>query len=131
MNDDLKMKLNKANSLDEVKTILGADSGLDADRVWEEIESHRSAKSEKLDLNELDAVSGGARDWRKEGCAATCEPGSWCGSNDFCHIWDVTYDYFWDCCPDGHAHDFVNKVCTRCGYRLGGYIPHPQGENIC
>ena len=125
MNDDLKMKLSKANSLEEVQTILGENSGLDINQVWKEIEKHRYAKSEKLDLSELDAVSGGARDWRKEGCAATCEPGSWCGSNDFCHVWDVTYDYFWDCCPDGHAHDFVDNVCARCGYHKGGYIPHP------
>ena len=125
MNQELKERLANAKSLEEVRGIVAGNPGLDAEEIWQEVERHGSARSEKLDLNELDAVSGGARDWRKEGCAATCEPGSWCGSNDFCHLFDVTYDYFWDCCPDGHAHDFVNKVCSRCGYHLGGYIPHP------
>jgi len=120
MNADLKMKLSKANSLDEVKTILGADSGLNVDQVWKEIEKHRSAKSEKLDLDELDAVSGGAdRDWTKDGCAATCEWNSWCWSNDRCAVWDVTYDNFWSTCPDGSEHEWcvgARYVCVKCGY---------------
>ena len=74
--------------------------------------------NEELDLEELDAVSGGAdRDWRKDGCAATCEWDSWCGSNDNCVIFDVTYSNFWRTCPDGHDHVFNNDdVCVRCGY---------------
>ena len=117
MNADLKAKLAKANSLEEVRTILGASSGLDAEQLWREIENHRSNRSEKLDLGELDAVSGGAdRDWVKEGCAATCEFGSWCWSNDRCISWDVTYDQFWIKCPDGKDHIFNNLTCTRCGF---------------
>jgi hypothetical protein len=125
MNKELREKLINAKSLEEVENFVADYHDFNAQQIWQEIERHQSSVSEKLDLEELDSVSGGARDWRKEGCAATCEPGSWCGSNDFCHIWDVTYDYFWDCCPDGHAHNFVDKICTRCGYRLGGYLPHP------
>ena len=128
MNVDLKMKLSKANSLGEVKTILGANSGLDAEQLWREIEKHRSGQSEKLDLNELDAVSGGAdRSWTKDGCAATCEYDSWCGSNDFCYCFDVTYDDFWATCPDGHKHVYEHGQCVRCGYyRHDGHPGKPR-----
>ena len=118
MNKELKERLNSANSLDEVKEILKDYPGFDAEKVYKEIENHRSKESEKLDLNELDVVSGGAdRDWKKDGCAATCEEGSWCWSNDRCQIWDVTYSDFWVCCPDGHAHEFdASHRCVRCGH---------------
>ena len=120
MNADLKTKLRKAGSLEEVKGMLGAGSGLNADQVWKEIEKHRSSASEKLDLDELDAVSGGAdRDWVKEGCASTVEIGSWCWSNDHCVIFDVTYDNLWATCPDGKPHEFVDCRCVRCGYNEG------------
>ena len=41
------------------KDILKDHPELDAERVWNEISEHRSDKSEKLDLGELAAVSGG------------------------------------------------------------------------
>ena len=46
----------------------------------------RPAESlEDADGEEPDAVSGGAdRDWEKDGCSATVETGSWCGSDDNC-----------------------------------------------
>ena len=114
---ELREKLKDADNLEEVKDILKDRAGLDAERVWEEVEKHRSAKAEKLDLDELDAISGGAdRDWSKDGCAATCEWSSWCGSNDNCIVFDVTYDNFWRTCPDGHEHVFQDDICTRCGY---------------
>ena len=117
LNPKLKAKLATAKSLDEVKIILKDIPGIDPEQIWKEIENHRSAKSEKLDTKELDAVSGGFdRDWLKDGCAATCEISSWCGSNDWCQVWDVTYDHFGDVCPDGHRHIFENDVCIRCGY---------------
>ena len=120
MNVDLKMKLSKAGSLEEVKGMLGAGSGVDAEQLWREIEKHRSGQSEKLDLNELDSVAGGAdRDWVKEGCASTVEIGSWCWSNDHCVIFDVTYDNLWATCPDGKPHEFVDCRCVRCGYNQG------------
>ena len=121
LDNRLKERLNEANSREEVESLLQSHPELDADRVWHELENHRSGQSEKLDLDELDAISGGAdRDWKKDGCAATCEDGSWCGSNDYCMIWDVTYDNFWACCPDGHEHVFQNRVCVRCGYERSG-----------
>ena len=118
MDPQIKEKLSQAANEDEVRAILSDTPELDPKRVWKEIEAHRSNKSEKLDLNELDAVSGGAdRDWKKDGCAATCEWTSWCWSNDYCAFFDVTYDNFWVCCPDGQPHVFNNDaVCTRCGY---------------
>ena len=123
MNADLKTKLSKASSLEEVKGMLGAGSGVDAERLWREIEKHRSGQSERLDLNELDSVSGGAdRDWVKEGCAATVEIGSWCWSNDHCVMFDVTYDNLWATCPDGKPHEFVDGHCVRCGYNKGSAV---------
>ena len=117
LNNELKARLNNAKNLAEVKEILKNNLEINAEQVWKEIEKHQSAKNEKLDLDELDAVSGGAdRDWQKDGCAATCEETSWCGSNDFCQIWDVTYDNFWRTCPDGHEHVYQNDVCIRCGH---------------
>ncbi|MDY6391328.1 MAG: hypothetical protein SPL80_00650 [Bacilli bacterium] len=102
----VKDKFLDASSLEETKQILIDYPDCDAEHVWNEIQNHRSKNSEKLDLDELDAVSGGAdRDWKKDGCAATCEPSSWCGSNDQCFFFDVTYDNFWVCCPDGHEHE--------------------------
>ena len=117
-NKELREKLNNAKSFEEVKEIVKDHPELDATNIWKEVERHHSMKSERLDLEELDAVSGGSdRDWKKDGCAATCEYGSWCGSNDYCHIWDVTYDNFWVCCPDGQPHNYVDGVCTRCGHK--------------
>lgn len=60
--------------------------------------------NKELDEKELESVSGG-KAWGeggcpsgdrgyayyKENCKATVEPGSWCGSNDYCDKWDVTY----------------------------------------
>ena len=119
LDSELKTKLNNAKSLEEVEDILGENSEIDAEQAWKEIERHQSTKSEKLDIDELDAVAGGAdRDWIKDGCAATCEYSSWCGSNDNCLIWSVTYDNFWETCPDGHPHEFDHLVCKRCGLNL-------------
>ena len=127
LNNELKAKLNNAESLEEVKEIVKDHPELDAEKVYQEIERHRSSQTEKLDLNELDAVSGGAdRDWKKDGCAATCEWSSWCWSNDFCTIWDVTYDNFYATCPDGHEHVYRDHTCTRCGYTPPHY---PDDDN--
>ena len=122
LNNELKEKLVRAKSLEEVQGLLKDRPELDAKRLWDELENHRSAKNEKLDLQELDAISGGAdRDWVKDGCAATCEYGSWCWSNDRCLSFDVTYDHFYETCPDGHEHVYENDRCVRCGY------PHKHG----
>ena len=119
INNEAKRKLKGAKTLEEVKELLKDEPGLDPVRVYEEISKHCHA-AEKLDLNELDAISGGAdRDWVKEGCAATVEIGSWCWSNDHCVMFDVTYDNLWATCPDGKPHELVDGHCVRCGYNEG------------
>lgn len=117
MNIQLNDAVKGAQSLEEVEKLLKDHPELEPKQVWNEIEKHSSTQSEKLDLDELEAVSGGAdRDWKKDGCAATSEPNGWCWSNDQCLIWDVTYDNFWVCCPDGHEHVWKNYTCIRCNY---------------
>ena len=88
-----------------------------------------------LSADELEAVSGGAdRDWLTDGCAATVEPGSWCGTNDKCVKIYVTYDHApeKDKCPEcgafmyiyhthlvyagGNAKAFNYYRCPKCGY---------------
>ena len=119
-NNELKERLLQAESLEDVKDILKGEPSNVAERITKEFEAHRMDSSRKLDIDELEAVSGGAdRDWTKDGCAATCESGSWCGTNDFCEIWDVTYSNFWATCPDGTPHqwdDGPGYVCVKCGY---------------
>ena len=105
-----------AKSLEEVKEVLEDYPEINAEQVWGEIERNQTTKSEKLDLDELDAVSGGARDWTKEGCAATCEWGSWCWGTDRCYVAYVTYDNFWATCPNGEEHLYYGKKCLKCGY---------------
>ena len=106
--DALISKLLAAHSVKEVSALLkaaGEDEGI-AQQIWDEICAHR--KDKELSLKELEAISGGAdRDWPNEGCAATVEPGSRCGSNDACWKWDVTYE-----------HAPVNGKCNRCGGAL-------------
>ena len=117
---ELKERLLQAESLEDAKKILEGQPSDVAERICEEFKNHRLADNRKLDMDELDAVSGGAdRDWTKDGCAATCEPNSWCGSNDYCVYWDVTYNNFWATCPDGSQHqwdDGAGYVCVKCGY---------------
>ena len=71
-------------------------------QIWTELTKRRQEDEQKLSLDELDEVSGG-RDYAKKGCCATVEPGSWCGSNDACIIFDVCY-----------ANAPVNKKCPNC-----------------
>ena len=107
-----------------MKSLLKDNPEINSEQVWSKLQKRHFGKAEKLDLNELDAISGGAdRDWQKDGCAATCEVGSWCGSNYKCIIWDVTYCHFWHTCPDGHEHVFEGGVYARCGYHQRGDVP--------
>ena len=74
-------------------------------------------QGQEISDEELDAVSGGAdRDWLKDGCSATVEPGSWCWSDDFCYTWDTTYD-----------HDPCGK-CPKCGGIM--YIDKNYGNRM-
>ena len=123
---DLIEKLKKAQRQEEVAELLKAD-GQDtalAERLWKELEALREKSGQKLSMDELKSVTGGAdRDWPEDGCCATVEPGSWCKSNDWCKIWDVTYDHN-PCgakCPDcgsketcWYASNYTIK-CRNCG----------------
>lgn len=117
---ELKERLLDAENVEEVKDILKDNPELDPERVYAELEQHRSDKTEKLDLDELEAVSGGAkRDWVKDGCAASCRQSieGLCWSNDRCAIWDVVYTNFWKTCPDGSEHEYdIWGNCKKCGY---------------
>ena len=118
--DELKEKLLQAKTLNEVKELLKYHPELDAERIFDEVEHHRGLTFEKLDLDELDAVSGGAdRDWMEDGCARTCTNSGdkLCWANDWCMVWDVTYTRFYATCPDGSSHDFDwTGICKKCGY---------------
>ena len=114
MNEALKSRLLGAENAEQAADILKkagqAATPEDIAHLWDEIGSYRKDKA--LSLDELESVSGGAdRDWLTDGCAATVEAGSWCGSNDSCYEWDVTYDHY----P-------VKNLCPICGINL--YLDH-------
>ena len=122
-------KLLLAESTDEIKDIVtkagGEISAEDAEQLWNEIKHVKESLGQEIDDDEMDAVAGGAdMDWAKDGCAATCEWDSWCFSNDKCDYWSVTYDNFYDTCPDGTPHEFrylgqyatKEWKCKKCGY---------------
>ena len=150
MTNEQKNELNGASSLEEVKEILCVTEDDDkafieeAERVWKEIEEHRGEDDKELDVDELEAVSGGAdRNWATDGCAATCENGSWCSSNDYCVFVSVTYDYFQDPCMGNHnyvktgeivreprngkarSHTYEISRCSKCGSVIKSFY---QGE---
>ena len=108
MTKELKAKLFRAQSAEEIAALLAAagEDASAADQIWREISSHRA--DQELSLDELEAVSGGSdRDWITDGCAATVEPDSYCGSSDSCLCWDVTYE-----------HEPMSDRCEMCGTPL-------------
>ena len=125
---EMKEKLLKANSEEEVKALVGdAVKEEDVTKIWKEIEAHKAAPDlEKVDDEELEAVSGGAdRDYLKDGCSSSTND-SWCWYNDNCgEIWTTYSNY--DPCPKGGNHDWKyatenvigkkNPImkCTKCG----------------
>ena len=65
--EELLLQLKSAKCFEEVEKIAAENPELDAEKVWQEIQNHQSGNSAKLDLDELDNVSGGAdRDWQKK-----------------------------------------------------------------
>ena len=104
--DELKAKLLRAQSAEEAAELLKADGQAEADaaRVWDELTRKREADGRALSPDELEAVSGGYdRNWLTEGCAATVQYGSWCGSNDRCIFFSVTYE-----------HELSQYICPYC-----------------
>ena len=143
---ELKEKLLKANSPEEMKALLGeAVTDEQAAQMWLEAQALRGALDE-MDDGELDAVNGGIRftdiftrpfappdrDYNTQGCAATVEYGSRCGSNDACYSYDVKYDHIENACvygvkghdweieyePASYGREGNEKVCRRCGKRV-------------
>lgn len=112
ISEKMKEKIKKAQSAEEVAVLL-RPSGVDevmATQIWNELSGYLDDK--QLSVDELESISGGAdRDWLSDGCAATVKAESWCGSNDSCHLWDVTYD-----------HEPVKLICPKCGINL--YLDH-------
>ena len=107
---ELKSNLLDAKSTEEV-VALAKEAGRElseeeAKQLWRDIEEHRNKPAvEEFSAEELETVSGGARDWLKDGCAATVEPGSDCWfSNDFCYT-DLSVPY---------EHKPVG-TCPKCG----------------
>ena len=138
--DELKAKLLAAKSAEEAAELLKADgqelTAESAARLWEEITRKRAQEDAALSLDELEAVSGGARDWYIEGCAATVEDGSDCWGTDACESFYVTYERFDAAmkCPaypgkhlyetlsrepfygsDGTRYTKMIRRCLRCG----------------
>ena len=133
MKEELKPKLLQAKSAEEVAGLL-KNAGMDeskAAQLLKEIQKGWEQDGKELSLDELETVSGGAdRDWLKEGCAATVEAGSWCGTNDSCVWIDVQYDHppVKDLCPQCGGQMYMDQVeyeskgnayyyrkCLRCG----------------
>ena len=105
MTEELKEKLLKAQSLEEVKELLKSVGGDDtsAEQLWKDITDRREGK--ELSAEELETVTGGAdRYWPTDGCAATVEPESICWTDDECIKWDVVYD-----------KGPTTKRCPKCG----------------
>ena len=124
MTNELKSKLLAAQSAEEVAALVKADgqeiTAEDAGHLWEEIKKCREQDGRQLSLDELESVSGGAdRNWVTDGCAATVNYGSWCGSNDRCIVWDVTYDF-----------EPTSTLCPNCGKNmyLQNTIKHSSTE---
>ena len=108
---ELKKKLLGADSQEEVKALLGDEvTEEDVTKVWKEIEAHKAAPElEKVDDDELEAISGGAdRDYLKDGCLSTTD-NDWCWVSDNCLKNWTTYSNF-EPCPKGGDHAWQKIV---------------------
>ena len=119
--NQLKEKVMQTQSAEEVKAVLDTDDET-AERIFKEVEQRRSDMRE-ISIDELEAVSGGDRDWVTEGCAATVEPDSWCWSDDACYEFSVCYTNppMVKCYCGGYWYRFSKPNgyyfrCKNCGY---------------
>ena len=137
--EELKKKAMEAASVEEIMEIVrSAGEEITEEEAKQLFEKAQGRKEDKaLSLDELESVSGGSdRDWAKDGCAATVEYGSLCGSDDYCNIWDVTYDHppLGSKCPNcgtslyrsyeidyPYMREVAYKRCKNCGYKEFDY----------
>ena len=131
--NELAKKILQASDAGEIMKLFEAEgekiTAEQAVRLFEKAQKQK--EQQELSLDELESVSGGSdRDWIKDGCAATVEINSWCGSNDMCYCWDVTYDNppVATCEKCGGLMVYSGKdnqdklyTCVRCGYVLHVY----------
>ena len=123
-----KMTLAAASAEEIVEIVKAAGEEITAEEAEHIFKKAQEKKADKeFSPDELDAVSGGAdRDWAVDDCAATVERGSWCGSNDKCIHFEVTYEHL-PCgdCPycDGIVYEYSSfegvYKCKKCG-RISG-----------
>lgn len=96
LSDEQEAKLLTARSTEEVAELLKADgqevTAEAAERFFRKVQAQRADMP--LSLDELDAVSGGKRNWIQDGCAATVEDGSDCWGTDACDHVNVCYQNF-------------------------------------
>ena len=114
-----------------------AGEEITAEAATQLFEKTQAKKTDReLSLDELEAVSGGSRDWNMYGCQATVEEESWCWSNDSCWYDDVVY-YGFDASlkcpahPGRHAYDQIKtefitdihiRATMRCRYCGDTYV---------
>ena len=95
--EELKKQVMNAASAEEIMEIIkAAGEEITAEQAAQLFEKAQKRKEDReLSVDELESVSGGDdyRDWPTEGCAASVEDGSWCWSNDWCYVEDVTYKH--------------------------------------
>ena len=132
---ELEAKLLAAKSAEEAAGLL-REAGVNApqvNRLWKELTHKRETDGMELSPDELESISGGAdRDWERDGCAASCEAGSWCWSNDKCIHWEITYDNMPSrtCEYCNGAMEYIGGVgntdiyrCKKCGRTREVYEP--------
>ena len=113
LTDELKAKLRSAKSEEEAVALMKADgqklTAEDAAQLWTEIMNHQAQDDKELSLDEMEAVSGGYRDWVTEGCAATVEWDSDCwGVDGGCLAIHYTYS----------REPTTDDRCPKCGARV-------------
>ena len=134
--NELKAKLLAAKSAEEAAALVKAAgqeiSAEETEKLWAEITKRRDQDGKELSPDELEAVSGGTRNWASKGCKATVEEDSWCWSSDACYYNEVVYENFdaSEKCPayPGRHHydqtetEFITEihmrakmVCRYCG----------------